>query len=274
MAILGASASGKSLAGLALMGLTPPGGRVRARVFELGGRRIPVERLSEAGVRGRRMGWVPQSAALSLDPMRTVGAQLHEVLGAEVGSDRTRARIRTALQRAGLEPEVGGLYPHALSGGMAQRAALALAWVAEPAVLIADEPTTALDGPTRLAVLDGLRARVDEGAALVLVTHDLPVAVRYADRWVVMYAGRVVAAGKTKAFLQSYGHPHVQAIFHERAEPPAPDLERERASTGCVYAAACPRRSERCLNETPRLAAWGGRGLQVACHHPVEEGYS
>lgn len=272
VAIVGASASGKSLVGLALLGLAPPGGRLTARVFEVDGTSHVLSTLDGAGVRGRRIGWVPQSAALSLDPMRTLGAQLIEVLGGPGRAAAGGLAVERALERAGLDPSVASLHPHALSGGMAQRAALALAWVAEPSVLVADEPTTALDGPTRLAVLDALRERVDEGAALALVTHDLPVALHYADRWLVMYGGSVVAVGTAEAFRRCHGHPHVQALFQERVEPPAPDLERERPEVGCAYAPACPRVSERCGRETPRLVSLEGTGLKVACHHPTHEG--
>lgn len=262
LAVMGASASGKSLLGMALLGLVPPGGQLRSRRFELLGR--PLDPSSSRAWRGRRgvdITWVPQAARASLDPYRTVAEQLREV---QRLARRPAAEIPAVLERVGLHPDILSAYPHTLSGGLAQRVALALALAPQPRVVVADEPTTALDLVTKVDVLNALRTQVDAGLAVVLVTHDIEVTRRYADRVVVVQAGRVVARGTALEVCDRPAHPRVQALVEAREVAP---VDLQAVPAGCAFI-DCPRRSGRC-EERPelRLAPVGGR---VACHHPLE----
>lgn len=271
MGLVGASASGKSLLALALLGLTPAGGQWSASRFEVSGRRF--ENADSEGwrsIRGRTIAWVPQEAGSSLDPMRTVRAQFAEALRSH-GLHEIEERSRTALVRAGFgQPdEVLGLYPHMLSGGMAQRVALGLALAPEPEVLVADEPTAAMDPIVRVAVLESLRAEIERrNVAVVLVSHDLDVVRAYCDRVLVIYGGRLIEGGPTSLVSHSPRHPHVHALWEEvdeRGFPP--DLEL--LPPGCAYHPRCPRRSLSCEQRRPELSVVGQRSW--ACHHPLPE---
>lgn len=192
-ALIGESGCGKSLVAAALCGLLPPGSRASGQIM-IGDRDV-----SDAGesqwrqLRGRRVGFVPQSAATSFTPVRTIGAQLTEVCR-QLGADRDPAELLAAAQ---LPPDTGALYPHELSGGMAQRAAIAAAIAARPALLIADEPTSALDPGHAAAVWELLGAAARAGAGVLAITHDLTTLLDagVCDDIALMRDGTVVTQG-------------------------------------------------------------------------------
>ncbi len=212
LVLLGRSGSGKTTLARTVLGLPGRGARVDGRV-ELGGTELTGRPERElARIRGRRIGYVPQDPTGSLDPLRRIGAQLAEVLlRHRIAADRraARAAVPGLLDTAGItEPErVARSFPHQLSGGLRQRAAVALAICCGPELLIADEPTTALDALVRAHVLDLFaRLRAERGTALLLVTHDLGAARRIGGRVAVMQAGRIVETGPAEQVLDRPEH--------------------------------------------------------------------
>lgn len=209
LALLGPSGSGKSLLLACLLGLAPAAARVSGRLLwkeaaiDLG------DRPALARLRGRGVTLVPQSAAASLDPIRRIGAQLVEVAALH----GEPADVATRLAEVGLSPEFARRHPHALSGGQAQRVALALALACRPAVLLADEPTASLDCVAQAEVLDLLASRcAARQIGLVLVSHDLALAAGRCRRAVVLSAGRVVASGPLAELLATPPEPTTQAL--------------------------------------------------------------
>ncbi|GAA3670210.1 dipeptide ABC transporter ATP-binding protein [Microbacterium marinilacus] len=232
VAIVGESGSGKSTLVARLLGLLGPEAKVRQDAYRLQGQ--DVSRLGDRAwsrIRGRRIGFIPQDPAGSLDPVQTIGAQVQEALGLNGVPRRERApRAEELLRTAGIEqPErYLSLYPHQLSGGTCQRVLIAIAIAGDPGLIIADEPTSALDVTTQKHVLDHLAGLVrDSGASLVLITHDLGVALDRSDRIVVMRGGRVVETGET---LEVFRDP--QEEYTRRLVRSAPSLvePRPRAS--------------------------------------------
>jgi peptide/nickel transport system ATP-binding protein len=231
LAIVGESGSGKSVTAAALLGLTGPGSVVRAARLELAG--VDLTRLRDRqwrDVRGGRLGLVPQEAMASLDPVRTVGAEIAEPLRNHRVVDRARLRPRivSLLADVGVpEPELRvRQYPHQLSGGLRQRALIAGAMAAGPELLVADEPTTALDVTSQAQILDLLAAKKAEGVAILLISHDLAVAARMADRIAVMRHGVFVEHGPAADVLRSPQHPYTRqllaAVPSSRAKPTRP----------------------------------------------------
>jgi len=218
VAIVGESGTGKSLSARALLGLLPPTLGWSADVLDIGGvdaRALPPREWRR--LRGRRIALVSQDALVSLDPLRRVGAEVAEPLRIhqpQVRGTALRDRVRDALTRVALpEPDRRARqYPHELSGGLRQRALLASALSADPVILVADEPTTALDATVQARVLDQLRHIADDGVAVVLISHDLAAVRRIADRIVVMHAGRVVETGTTATVLASPHDPQTRAL--------------------------------------------------------------
>jgi len=277
LGIVGESGSGKTTTVLALMGLLPPTASVAGEV-RLGGRD-----LLSGGERGcdewrwSEIATVFQGAMNAFNPVRTVGWQIAEpvqVHGTAAGSG-ARERTRELIALVGLPPGVEQAYPHELSGGMRQRAAIAMALACQPRVLLADEPTTALDVVVQDGILKLLTRLSDElGLALVLVTHDLAAATATCTRIAVMYAGRVVEEGPVAEIRRTPSHPYTRQLFAA-----TPDLFDSRAVTfikgspprldrpidGCPFAPRCELRFDRCDHELPALAAIGN-GLRSACH--------
>ncbi|WP_462419073.1 ATP-binding cassette domain-containing protein [Kytococcus sp. Marseille-QA3725] len=215
-ALVGESGCGKSVLASALIGLLPAGAQVEGVLAIAGHELGPTDEAEWRHLRGHHVGLVPQSAATLLTPTRRVGPQVAETLAAlspDAHGRRGRAMdalVARALERVGLEPGVARRYPHELSGGMAARAAFALATAGEPAVLLADEPTASLDAESREAMLDLLRAAADDGAAVLLITHDLASLGARAgrvDELSVMYAGQVVDHGPVEVLLADPGAP-------------------------------------------------------------------
>uniref|UniRef100_UPI00053970B5 ABC transporter ATP-binding protein n=1 Tax=Kitasatospora sp. MBT63 TaxID=1444768 RepID=UPI00053970B5 len=252
LAVVGESGSGKSVTARSLVGLAGRGAAVTAGTLDFDG--LDLTALGEAdwrGVRGRRIGLVLQDALTSLDPLRTVGAEIAEPLRVHklVRPAVRGARVHELLRRAGVpEPERrAGQYAHQLSGGLRQRALIASALAGEPDLLIADEPTTALDVTVQAQLLDLLDGMRRQGTALLLISHDLSVVARLADRVAVMYGGRIVETGPTGRLLAEPRHPYTRALLAavpgartrgSRLVAPWP-ARPQPGPDGCPYAARC-----------------------------------
>ncbi|HWG58137.1 MAG TPA: ABC transporter ATP-binding protein [Candidatus Acidoferrales bacterium] len=295
LGIVGESGSGKTILSLALMGLEPPGARrtghalLRA-VSHNGASSAPeaVDLLAAPpetmrALRGRQIAMIFQEPMTALNPMMRVGAQIEEMIRVhERGTSKDELRRRTldALRRAAIpEPERRARqYPHQLSGGLRQRVMIAMSLAAGPGVLIADEPTTALDVTVQKQVLDllsGLRRELN--LSLLFITHDLGVIARIADRVLVMYAGRVVEEGPTGVILRAPSHPYTQGLLRA-----APRLTREklipiagsvpaldRLPRGCAFAPRCPIHIAECDAGVPELAELEGQAGANGVPHRV-----
>ncbi|CAL9637324.1 Oligopeptide transport ATP-binding protein OppD [Streptomyces sp. enrichment culture] len=273
LALVGESGCGKSVLASALLGLLPANARTagEARLGELD-LLAAGERTLARQVRGRLVGFIPQSPAAHLTPVRTIRSQLQETVRALKGV-RERAALRSAAEaaavRAAFPADHLDRHPHELSGGLAQRAATALALVGDAPLLLADEPTTGLDRDLVDRTVDELRRPVDTaGQALLVITHDLRAAERIADRVAVMYAGRIVELTDAKVFFGAAGprHPYSRGLLQalpDRAFSPIPGLPPELGDlpAGCAFAARCDRADDACAALPPLTDA-------VACHHP------
>ncbi|MFB8386607.1 dipeptide ABC transporter ATP-binding protein [Microbacterium sp. NPDC055910] len=238
VAVVGESGAGKSLTALALLGLTPPGARVGADRLEIDG--VDLRRAGERAwreVRGDRIALVSQDALVSLDPLARIGAEVAEPLEIHTRLDRRQRaqRVHELLLRVGMPHPDRRVRqrPHELSGGLRQRALIASALAAAPRVLVADEPTTALDATVQARVLGLLRSLVDEGVGLLLISHDLTAVARVADRIIVMRNGRVVETGPAAQVLRDPQHPYTRELVDGTTIPPA-----ESPAGGAVVLAA------------------------------------
>ncbi|MFD3654528.1 ABC transporter ATP-binding protein [Streptomyces sp. NPDC058620] len=271
LALVGESGCGKSVLASALLGLLPANaGTSGAAVLDGGIDLLTAgERTLARTVRGRRIGLVPQSPAAHLTPVRTVRAQLEETLRELTGvrGPAVRPAARAAAERAAFPADHLDRYPHELSGGLAQRAATALALIGDAPLLLADEPTTGLDRELVERTVDELRRLTDGGRALLIITHDLAAAERIADRVAVMYAGRIVELADAGDFFGRPGprHPYARGLLDalpEREFTPIPGMPPELGDlpAGCAFAARCARADEQCGRQ-PSFESG------VACHH-------
>lgn len=282
--VVGESGSGKTTLGLAMLGLLG-----RTRSITAGSVRLADEVVAAPGIdrtpglRGARVTFVPQDPFRSFDPLRRMGPQVRRPLELHrsLSAREADARVLDLLGRLDVpEPAVVmRRYPHELSGGMLQRAAIAAALSCEPELVIADEPTTALDALVQVQVVDSFTALVrDLGTSVVVITHDLRLLERMADRIAAMYAGRIVEFGPAARLLRSPHHPYPAALLRSSVRHAQPG-ERLATIEGqppslpgsflpCAYAPRCPRADERCRTEEPRYEWPSGQG--VACHHPIE----
>ncbi len=224
--LVGESGSGKSMTALALMGLAPHGATVsgHARMNGTDLLSLPEDRLTR--IRGAEIGMIFQEPMTALNPVQTIGDQVAETLVIHAAATRADARTqaRARLDRVGLSGDRFplSLYPHELSGGQRQRVCIAMAVALRPKLLIADEPTTALDVTTQAQILDLLRDLVrDDGMSLLLITHDLAVVAGLADRVAVMQAGRIVEQGPTEALFRTRAHPYTRRLFAASSHQPA-----------------------------------------------------
>ena len=270
LALVGESGCGKSLTSLALLQLIPPPGRIESgSVIRLGDTDVlALKGEALRRIRGRRIGMIFQDPMTSLNPVFTVGTQIIEGIRAhfKVASAEARQRALQLLQEVGIPDPVDRLkaYPHQLSGGMRQRVMIAIALAAEPEILVADEPTTALDVTVQaqiLEVLDSLRAR--RGMAVLLITHDLGIVAGRADRVAVMYAGQIVEEASTPRLFANPSHPYTQGLFASvpRITGPLKRLNPIRGSvpaasawpTGCRFRPRCPQAFDRSETEPPLI---------------------
>ena len=279
--LVGESGSGKTMLGLSLLQLLPPVARIRDGSITLQGWSVLGRAERElCQMRGRRVGMVFQDPMSGLDPLRRVGSLLGDA-ARRTGASRSEAGTRAleALRSAGVPApeERMRAYPHQLSGGLRQRVMIALALINRPAVLVADEPTTALDATIQAQILELLRS-VSEDRAVILITHDLDVAGEVCDRIVVMYAGCVMEEGPTTEVLRRPQHPYTQGLLGCRPEVGAPRRARltpipgtpprpGNVPVGCVFAPRCPRAQATCQTR-PELRDDGA--VRVACWFPGE----
>jgi len=270
LGIVGESGSGKSVTMLAVMGLVAFPGQVRAKTLRFGGRDLL--RLSERARRkviGADVAMIFQEPTTSLNPCFTIGFQLAETLRLHLGLDRKAARKRSIalLDSVGIPAAESRLsdFPHQLSGGMNQRVMIAMAIACNPKLLIADEPTTALDVTVQAQILALLKELTREAnSAMILITHDLGVVARYADRVAVMYGGRIVETAPARQLYKSPRHPYTRGLMlsvprldGDTARPlvPIEGQPPDLASLppGCPFAPRCKDATERCLVERPPL---------------------
>jgi oligopeptide/dipeptide ABC transporter ATP-binding protein len=289
VAIVGESGSGKSVSALSILGLIPdPPGRIVAGEILFDGkdlRRLPETEMRE--VRGRDIGMVFQEPMTSLNPVLSIGRQITEVLEQHQGADAVAASRRAVdlLDMVGIADAPRRLkqYPHQLSGGMRQRVMIAVALACNPKLIIADEPTTALDVTIQAQILELMRdltRRLD--VALIIITHNLGIVARYANRVNVMYAGRIVEAGTAAAIYHDPRHPYTMALLHSvprldrprraRLDPvdgQPPDLTR--LDGGCAFRPRCRFAVDACARARPALEPAGeGAGHLAACFRSAE----
>ena len=270
LALVGESGSGKSLTAYSLLRLVPPPGRILSGEIRLDGRNLMdlPEREMER-VRGAKISLIFQEPMSALNPVRTIGSQLMEAMTVhgQGGPDPRAAAIELlATVRMDDPARRFAEYPHQLSGGLRQRALIALALSCRPALIVADEPTTALDVTIQAEILNLLRQlKQDFGLSLLLITHDLGVVAHTADRVAVMYAGRVVEEAPVRRLFKAPAHPYTQALL--RAMPGSTHSTRRlepiqghvpalhELPPGCAFAPRCPWAHAACLAETPAMYA-------------------
>ena len=287
LGLVGESGSGKSVTGFSILGLVDPPGRITGgRVLLDGFDLATLDERARRAIRGKRIAMIFQDPMMTLNPVLRIDTQMIEAVTAHeaIGKAQARDRARAALVQVGIAAPDERLlaYPHQLSGGMRQRVAIAIALVNRPDLIIADEPTTALDVTIQGQILYEMQALVREsGTALVWITHDLSVVAGLADRVCVMYAGRIVEAGPVDTVLDAPRHPYTRGLIDSvpAMNPRGRPLAQIPGNTpspidlppGCAFRARCGRAIERCA-EMPPLAPPDdeGQGWRSArCWHPV-----
>jgi peptide/nickel transport system ATP-binding protein len=286
LGVVGESGCGKSMTGLSIMGLLPPGGAIVGGSIKLDGRElVGLTEPELRKIRGNDMAMIFQDPLTSLDPTKTIGYQVAEPVRLHRGASKRAALERAAemLSLVGLPrpKERLGDFPHQLSGGLRQRVMIAMALACEPKLLIADEPTTALDVTIQaqiLALLDDLRQRL--GMAMLLITHDMGVIAGHADRVNVMYAGRIVETAAVGELFTHMHHPYTRALLasiprlsqdSSHALHAIPGLPPDLASPppGCRFAPRCERATDQCRSDEPSLAGQTMAHM-FSCWHPVD----
>ncbi len=283
LGIVGESGSGKSVSSLAIMGLIDFPGRVMAENLTFNGNNLLALKPKEKQkIVGADVSMIFQDAMTSLNPSYTVGYQIMEALKVHQGGSKTSRRERAIelLTMVGIPDPTSRLevYPHQLSGGMSQRVMIAMAIACNPKLLIADEPTTALDVTIQAQIIDLLlELQRKENMALILITHDLALVAESAHRIIVMYAGQVVEEGKAEEIFKSPLHPYTQALLKALPEfaegksrlqslPGVVPGKYDRPQ-GCLLNPRCPYATEQCRQQEPELRMVNGR--QVKCHTPL-----
>ena len=276
--LAGESGSGKSTLALAILRMIKPPGRIAAGEVWLAGQRLAD--LDDEGIRAVRLAGialVPQGSMNSLNPVLRIGRQIADAFadhGLRLGRTEQERRVKALLADVGLPPTVSRMYPHELSGGMKQRACIAIAISLRPKVIIADEPTSALDVVVQRQVIATLaRVQQDLAAAVVLIGHDMGLMAQFVDRLAVMYAGRLVEVAPIAEIIANPRHPYTRALIAA-----LPSLERRGALAGipglapvlrdlpggCAFHPRCTLATDRCRTEKPKLRNIDG--AQVACH--------
>jgi len=279
LGVVGESGAGKSLTGASIIGLLEPPGRIASGEIILQGQRIDNLNFDQMrSIRGRRIGAIFQDPLTSLNPLYTVGHQLMETIQTHLPVSHAEARKRAIdlLKDTGIPAAEQRIehYPHQFSGGMRQRVVIALALAAQPQLIVADEPTTALDVSIQAQIITLLKNIChDRGAAVMLITHDMGVIAETCDRVAVMYAGRIVETGPVHQVINHPNHPYTAGLM---ASIPDMAVDRERLNqidgamprlnaipTGCAYNPRCPQVFARCRIERPELMSTSG--TQAAC---------
>jgi peptide/nickel transport system ATP-binding protein len=283
LGVVGESGAGKSLTGASIIGLLEPPGRIAGGEIVLDGQRIdhlPYEQMR--AIRGRQIGAIFQDPLTSLNPLYTVGRQLTETIQTHlnVSAEEARQRAIRLLQETGIPAAEQRIdqYPHQFSGGMRQRVVIALALAAEPRLIVADEPTTALDVSIQAQIIALLKRLCKEhGAAVMLVTHDMGVIAETCDRVAVMYAGRIVEMGPVHDVIHAPAHPYTAGLM---GSIPSMEQDRERLlqidgamprlnaiPPGCAFNPRCPQARDRCRTQRPDLTSAGR--TRAACWFPA-----
>ena len=279
LGVVGESGAGKSLTGAAIIGLLEPPGRIASGEIRLEGQRIdnlPYEQMR--AIRGRKIGAIFQDPLTSLNPLYTIGRQLTETIRTHlpVGAEEARQRAIRLLQETGIQAAEQRIeqYPHQFSGGMRQRVVIALALAAEPKLIVADEPTTALDVSVQAQIISLLKRLCREhGASVMLITHDMGVIAETCDRVAVMYAGRIAEIGPVHDVINVPAHPYTVGLM---GSIPAMDEDRESLAqidgamprltaipNGCAFNPRCPQVMDRCRSARPELMPAGA--TRAAC---------
>jgi dipeptide transport system ATP-binding protein len=285
LGIVGESGSGKSVTMLAVMGLVPFPGRVRAERLAFAGRDLrSISDRDRRAIAGKEMAMIFQDPQTSLNPCFTVGFQLAETLRVHEGLDGRAARRRSIelLEQVGIPAAESRLaaFPHQLSGGMSQRVMIAMAIACTPRLLIADEPTTALDVTIQAQILDLLqKLQRERGMALVLITHNMGVIAEIAHRVVVMYAGQIMEERDAAELFTAPQHPYTAALLASLPERSAASGRLETIPgvvpgafdrpRGCLFAPRCRYATRRSSEIRPDLRPW--QGGQVRCHYPLAD---
>ena len=288
LGMVGESGAGKSLTGNAIIGLLEPPGRIAAGAIRLSGARIDGLAPDEMRrIRGRRIGAIFQDPLTSLNPLYTVGEQIAETIltHLDIGPRAARRRALELLGEVGIPAAAERIdhYPHQFSGGMRQRVVIALALSAEPELIIADEPTTALDVSIQAQIIRLLRRLAAErGASVLLITHDMGVIAETADRVAVMYAGRIAEIGPVRGVLDSPLHPYTRGLMGAipavgrdvdslaQIDGAMPRLHEIPA--GCAFHPRCPSMVARCDRDRPELAPSGKSEVACWLHLRTPEG--
>lgn len=279
LGLVGESGSGKTVTGFSLLGLVEPPGRiVKGAVRFEGQDLLGLSNYELRHVRGRRLAMIFQDPMMTLNPVLTIAKQMELALRAHGQTQQIKARSAEVLSLVGIPGAASRLnaYPHEFSGGMRQRVAIAMALLHDPPLIIADEPTTALDVSVQAQILAEMRSLVRRvGTSLIWISHDLATISSLADRVAVMYAGRIVEEGPTAEVLGLPRHPYTKGLLDSlpsRADPgrPIPHIPGAMPSllnlpSGCAYAARCPRADKQC-EIAPEYTIQGD--ARFSCHHP------
>jgi peptide/nickel transport system ATP-binding protein len=287
LGVVGESGAGKSLTGTAVIGLLDPPGRIAGGEVLLEGRRIDNLPAAEMrAIRGRRIGMVFQDPLTSLNPLYTVGRQLTETIETHLGLGRRAARAKAIalLEEVGIPAAARRIdaYPHQFSGGMRQRVVIALALAADPVLVIADEPTTALDVSVQAQIINVLKKMCrNHGAAVMLITHDMGVIAETADRVAVMYAGRIAEIGPVADVVRRPLHPYTVGLMgsiphldHAEArlrQIPGSMPRLGAIPPGCAFNPRCPERFAKCVMVRPEPIPVGASKAACWLHEPSVE---
>lgn len=287
MGLVGESGGGKSVVGFSILGLIDSPGKIEGGEILLEGQDLVQageERLR--AVRGREISMVFQDPMTSLNPLHTVGRQMDEVLRlhSDLGADARHAACVEMLESVGISRAAERLkaYPHQFSGGMRQRVVIAIAMLARPKLIIADEPTTALDVTIQSQILKLMRAQIaDKGASMILITHDLAVVSEMADHITVLYCGNVVERGRTRDLIENPAHPYTRGLIDSipdtgqrldrLSQIPGSVPDIRNLPQGCNFRERCPRAQALCAEQEPVIAPQHD-GLMAACHFPLKPG--
>ncbi|MEU1515629.1 dipeptide/oligopeptide/nickel ABC transporter permease/ATP-binding protein [Streptomyces sp. NPDC005811] len=285
LGIVGETGCGKSVTATSLLGMLPAGGEITSGTLRFEGDDLArADAALLRRVRGRRIGWISQDPVAGLDPSFTAGAQVAEAVRVHTGCTRKEARRRAleifARVRLPDPARVAAAYPHQLSGGMAQRVGIAAALAGDPALVIADEPTTALDVTVQAEILDLLRELSTAGTAVILITHDWGVLADLCDRAVVMYAGEVVEEAEVTALVTTPAHPYTAGLLgsdphHAVPGRPLPAVEGAvpppgRWPVGCHFQNRCPRVTEECREKPVVISPLTAPERSARCIRPAE----